>query len=374
MLPVRNTRRLLHCIIVLVVGLHLVTLFCDDDVGIILYEDGQLRRVTEANTPQSEEDSSVVAISEISERNPIISLEPTELMHKIGTFFDRVEQIPNRYDGAVGDKNDANGNEKSVVYFVKPKIYTFFHRIDQDNRHTGMTNTGDDEMLALWQEEWTTAGFETRILSLEDAKSHTRFAEFEEKLDLVPMNTPTKMYNRMCFYRHLAMASVGGGYMSDYDVLPMIHKHRNKSDNNQEDDGFHFSRTELPVDFSNGEEIIIYNGFVPSLMSGSASKWEALAFELLENGVQHSDERMWTDMLAMLYLQISHQSLFKSISLVLDPTPLKKKWSERSCDASRFYIAVHFSHHGFRESKVDIDKRAQVARKWLKDWRSICLT
>lgn len=315
-----------------------------------------------------------------------ISLESEGIMRKMYTFFGRVEPIQPEDENA--DADEVNGGntiqgslrrveeDKEKENIAKPKIYTFFQRIDEDNRSTGMSDQGDEEMLALWQEEWTAAGFETQILTLEDVMSHPRFGEFEEKLELVPLNAATRTYNHMRYYRHLAMAAVGGGYMSDYDVLPLIHGPisalANENVDIVEDGAVYLSPTELPMDFSNDEDIISYNSFVPSLISGSASKWETFAFHLLENGSQHTDEKIWTDMYAMLDLQMENKGLYKSADIVLSSFALGEEWTQESCTSVRRYIAVHFSHHIFQEAKVEIDNRAQVAKKWLEGWRSSC--
>eukprot|EP00542_Grammatophora_oceanica_P002946 CAMPEP_0194065090 /NCGR_PEP_ID=MMETSP0009_2-20130614/84813_1 /TAXON_ID=210454 /ORGANISM="Grammatophora oceanica, Strain CCMP 410" /LENGTH=134 /DNA_ID=CAMNT_0038717821 /DNA_START=119 /DNA_END=520 /DNA_ORIENTATION=- len=93
---------------------------------------------------------------------------------------------------------------------------------------TGMTDEADAAMLRVWQEEWTDIGWDPVILTLEDAKQHPRYEEFATKLENVPLwgrskkkSSMNREYNQLCYIRHLAMAAVGGGFMSDYDVLPL---------------------------------------------------------------------------------------------------------------------------------------------------------
>ena len=62
-----------------------------------------------------------------------------------------------------------------------------------------------------------------------------------------------KEYEVACFVRHLAMAAIGGGWMSDYDVVPLA----------------------LPAcaPLSNGGAFTTHQGFVPSLVSASAEEY-----------------------------------------------------------------------------------------------------
>jgi len=221
-------------------------------------------------------------------------------------------------------------------------------------------------MLALWQEEWTAAGFETHILTLKDAYSHPRFAEFEEQLQNIPLNVPTKIYNQMCFIRHLAMANVGGGYMSDYDVLPMTPKPMNQEDEHSDD---------WLSNFSMNDDIQVYSvtargGGIPCLMSGSGSKWETLAFRLIDNGLNHPDERLWTDFLAMI--DLTHESDFTVNDSVLKTFDIHPEWTKELCDEVSVFSAIHFSHHTLKVAKVKVDRRAGIAREWLQNWRHSC--
>ncbi len=341
-------------------------------------DNAQLRRFAAETmeTVVDEDPSSLQADSEQT-ADSFMSLESTnqDADRKTYSFSNKVERMQMVFDeGFVPKEDDANDKNKVIesmrtrraekeqkVDVVKPKMYTFL-----------ATDEGDDEMLGLWKEEWTAAGFETHILSLEDAKLHPRFAEFEEKLQNIPLNTLTKTYDQMRYFRHLAMASVGGGYMSDYDVLPMIDRPISDTEGQEAKNDVYLTSNNLPIDFSCDEDITSYNSFVPSLMSGSASKWDNFAFQLLENGLQHSDETLWVDMFAMLDLQIESQYLYKSLDIVLGSFPLQEEWTEDLCTNTRRYIAAHFSHQVFKAAKVGVEKRAQFAKKWLGDWRFSC--
>lgn len=76
------------------------------------------------------------------------------------------------------------------------------------------------KLLDLWRESWEKAGWTTRILSEEDAKSHPGYEAYSYRISRYPtVNNPA--YERACYMRHLAMANNEGGLLTDYDVLLM---------------------------------------------------------------------------------------------------------------------------------------------------------
>ena len=81
----------------------------------------------------------------------------------------------------------------------------------------GASEEGHNKLIAAWKSSWENRGWETRILTLDDAKKHPDFDKLEGILQQLEVND----YNRRCFYRWLAMVTVGGGWMSDYDTFPL---------------------------------------------------------------------------------------------------------------------------------------------------------
>lgn len=78
-----------------------------------------------------------------------------------------------------------------------------------------------DKLLNLWAESWRKGGFETRILSEADARSHPGYAYYVDKISRFPTVNPPA-YERACYMRWLAMANLEGKLpliMSDYDVI-----------------------------------------------------------------------------------------------------------------------------------------------------------
>merc|ERR1712071_506152 len=68
-------------------------------------------------------------------------------------------------------------------------------------------------------------GWTPKILTVDDARKHPRFEEYNKMLDDVPLDGYSGYrsgYNRLCYLRWLAMAAVGGGFMSDYDTVPLV--------------------------------------------------------------------------------------------------------------------------------------------------------
>lgn len=124
---------------------------------------------------------------------------------------------------------------------TRPVIYTFQQK----------KGRGDLDLIELWKEEWSKAGFRPRILTLADAKKNRYFKEMEDVVS--PLFGDG--YDAMCFYRWLAMASVGGGWMSEADTFPT---------NFPLSEGFN-----LPQDGI----LSSYETHVPALLSGSAEEW-----------------------------------------------------------------------------------------------------
>ena len=174
----------------------------------------------------------------------------------------------------------------------RPVMHTFFNPLDGG---TGMSPEGDRAMIELWKQTWSDAGWEPKILTLKDAENHPEYQELRELVD----GTLLDDYNKLCIYRWLAIASVGGGWMSDYDNIPLRD----------------FSSSALPL--PNDGELTVHDDHVPDLVSGAANEWTRVARNIVRTLVEkdranrraygisatapRSKEHftLWTDMLAL---------------------------------------------------------------------------
>lgn len=241
----------------------------------------------------------------------------------------------------------------------KPIMYTFYNKIDAEDKHTGMTDDADERLLQAWEEEWNEAGWETHVLDLNDARSHPRFEEFEEKLRGIHLNGMNTVYNQFCYYRWLAMAAVGGGFMSDFDVFPM-----NTTPEDFKDGAF--SIYEATSHDSN-------NGGIPCLMSGSDSEWERMAFNVVQNGVEHVDKDFWSDMYASIDIYQKHPEAYNLYSRIADDQLSVQEWNPDLCKHAEDRFAVHFSHNAMHKlGDFDINTRPQVAQDFLSKWKATC--
>ena len=60
----------------------------------------------------------------------------------------------------------------------------------------------------------------TIVLSLEDAKKHPEYAALRARIEKLPLGG-NREYDMACYLRWLAMVGAGGGWMSDYDAVPL---------------------------------------------------------------------------------------------------------------------------------------------------------
>jgi len=235
----------------------------------------------------------------------------------------------------------------------RPKMHTFF---------TPVSNSPDTALLEVWKKSWSDAGWEPVVLTLEDARRHPDYKRFIEAFESAEYKL--KDYDRMCFLRWLAMAMSGGGWMSDYDTLPLYSKPKIDGNN-------------LP----NEGRFTCYSRHVPNIVSGSEEEWHRMSQLLFFSYKLHPDV-FWSDMLALLevhdYLD-GYVYQKDSISLekvyieelqggegIQRPHALAKK-----CDILKGMRAIHFSHAdchivGF------CDNDRSKALNWINAWNEKC--
>ena len=302
------------------------------------------------------------------------------------------------------EKNDENESRR------RPVMHTFYEFAENE---TGMSKEGDIELLKLWETYWNEAGWDTRILTMDDIPKTERN---QERIDIVNSMKKIGKYNRYCFLRWLAMAKVGG-WMSDYDVFPLyarnnVHLYR---------DGGDEEHNYLPNDgrFTGYDRIKGQLSSVPSLLSGSPAEWE----RLVENAIVNLDvmklkqNEFWNDQRALMKYgretkdgfilrkwvipaqQLSHT--FHSILTLEqqeeaeDSTSDKQQQQQKvliNCDQIKGKMAIHLSHRAVHDIyqyhhkqvsssnekdpsisfKNQVENRSMLIQNFLRAWKEQC--
>mmetsp|Transcript_2871 Transcript_2871/g.4307 ORF Transcript_2871/g.4307 Transcript_2871/m.4307 type:complete len:328 (+) Transcript_2871:73-1056(+) len=97
-----------------------------------------------------------------------------------------------------------------------PKIYSWY--VERDHNIPKI----DEDMQEQWKSAWTAAGYNPQILTIDDAKSHEDYDEFDKKVKAFfkrKMQLNSDDYTN-CYFRYLAMSVKGGGIMVDLDTFP----------------------------------------------------------------------------------------------------------------------------------------------------------
>jgi len=251
-------------------------------------------------------------------------------------------------------------------YSNRPLIFTFLQPI--------IHNDFDDELelVKVWKEAWSEAGWTPIILNIDDAMNHPEYDLLVSKLLVHVEGTQfyngSDKYNFYCFIRWVSMAVVGGGWITDFDVLPLYSK----------------PSFTLP----NNGTLSIYNNHVPCIVSGSAIEWDRIAKSMFNNfdTNSHHGKKFWSDMLEiekLMRIEGKPLRLFetKEISsvygkndedengLVSNPYNLYDK-----CDSFDGFRAIHFSHMSCGKVKFcHNQKRSIHTLKWYKSWLEQCI-
>lgn len=90
-------------------------------------------------------------------------------------------------------------------------VFTFYNHVPQLKPA--------DELLDLWRESWSSNGWNPVVLGLNDAQKHPLYNEFVEGIKAKTKSINPGDYDLMCWIRWLALEVMGGGVMTDYDVI-----------------------------------------------------------------------------------------------------------------------------------------------------------
>lgn len=91
-------------------------------------------------------------------------------------------------------------------------VYTYFEPIRQ------IEHANENRLATLWRRSWARSGFIPMILNSQHAESHPRYAEYRSLVEKFP-TTNAPGYDLACWLRWLALDVVGGGLMTDHDVI-----------------------------------------------------------------------------------------------------------------------------------------------------------
>ena len=245
---------------------------------------------------------------------------------------------------------------------VPPVMHTYYAKKLEHLQDEWDTQEHED-MLQFWQSQWENAGWNTRILTQEDAKLHPMYETYQTALDQLNVSS----YNHFCFHRWLAMSVTGGGWMSDYDVVPL---HMEQLLQN-----LNVGEGELPHD----GKFTSFCSTVPCLMVGSADEWDRVIGKLMSYVPEYRNEH-FSDMFAMFRYFRSNTNSFRVYNKVHSHLKLLDS-SHLDCDAYKGQIAWHFSHHAYHAAiKSQIitsppphaKSRAWYMSLFLEKWHEQC--
>ena len=256
----------------------------------------------------------------------------------------------------------------------KPTMYTFFEP-DPLGYCCGMMNADHDRLVRAWEKSWQDKGWNTKVLTKDDAMKHPEF----ESLSIMLRGLALSVYNQKCYWRWMAMASLfdendptsgGGGFMSDYDTIPL--------ELNAE------MGRELQI--ANSGKFTSYNNHVPCLIHASRVEWDRvlhLLISVIPEGL-HPDA---SDMIILQKFRYMEDADIIWKNTIVSRFPYVNNAEGEvviDCEECENKMAVHLSHYAtvtayFGKTHPVIDMthgiiggRAETALLVMKDYREQC--
>jgi len=224
-------------------------------------------------------------------------------------------------------------------------VYTFYDDIGFDN----VEQAGE---IDVWAQSYRKAGWKVGVLTSKDAKRHPLYNELIGKFNAFP-TVNKKEYEVACFVRWLAVAAVGGGWMSDYDTFNVNLPPPPECNS-------------LPYD----GKLTTHQGGVPALVSGTAEEYARFAQLMASTDANEymaaqpaGAPQIISDMsLAMYY---SPKGLINTVA-TFQKSP--KTLQQPPCDAdgsSIYPLIFHVPHHSMGELQQSPEEpRKDVMQRW----------
>jgi hypothetical protein len=147
---------------------------------------------------------------------------------------------------------------------AKPKpVYTYHEPLPESNPDHAT------RLLLLWKANWSSRGYDPIVLNEWHARKHELFEFLDKKVRQLP-TINLFAYEYACWMRWLAMATIGGGIMTDADV--MIYG-----------DVDEFTRAGQKTTLTS------LQGHVPCCVFGSKAAYESVVKQMIEYTVTEKD-------------------------------------------------------------------------------------
>lgn len=223
----------------------------------------------------------------------------------------------------------SNHIRKTTKIKPKPTIYTFWESVP--GGCCGADEEGHQQLLDSWRSAWEDNGWETNLLSENDAKKHPDF----DKLENLFLDVEISEYDKRCFYRWLAMAMLPeGGWMSDYDLFPL---------------NFSGEESYAIVDKNDHGRFTSYANIVPALLYASKAEWQKMV-KMMMDEIPRFEGEHFSDMYVFKELVEAKK---KKAGIVYDTEEFVSRLGfenykgdrEVDCEALKSEKAIHFSHY-----------------------------
>ena len=141
-------------------------------------------------------------------------------------------------------------------------------------------------VIERWANSWAKAGYDPVVLNRSHAEQHPRYSELLPIFKAYPTINPSE-YELACYLRWLALEVVGGGLMSDYDVINV---------------------SLFPSEISKAEVLFHERRRVPCLVQASDAGAKKIV-EHLANTKPPAGLHHWSDMVSLMkseWLAVDH--------------------------------------------------------------------
>eukprot|EP00551_Chaetoceros_affinis_P007855 CAMPEP_0203673758 /NCGR_PEP_ID=MMETSP0090-20130426/13674_1 /ASSEMBLY_ACC=CAM_ASM_001088 /TAXON_ID=426623 /ORGANISM="Chaetoceros affinis, Strain CCMP159" /LENGTH=351 /DNA_ID=CAMNT_0050539475 /DNA_START=65 /DNA_END=1120 /DNA_ORIENTATION=+ len=252
----------------------------------------------------------------------------------------------------------------------QPIMHTFWEPVP--GGCCGADEIGHEQLLTAWRNAWQSYGWETKLLTMADATSHPLFDEMSHLFD----DKSISEYDKRCFYRWLAMATLeDGGWMSDYDLFPL---------------NFPAEESYELIEQNGQGRFTSYAYIAPALVYASNSEWDRVV-KLLMEGIGPFEGHL-SDM--YVFKEMVEVTVRSDVGLVYPPDgkgalvnrlgfEVYDTNGNLDCETLIQQKAIHFSH--FRTSEAyrlgvfpikegdPSQNRGLAADVFMRDFKQQCL-